>query len=1036
MKHLLRAVIGYLLLAAGTSGWAASGIVAPLVPLAAEGITIPSGAQIRLYSAPMSSGAVFHDSQQTYILSSGDPEMQKAVITDSAGNAMTYTDSEVLGGSSWRGGVIYNGQLQVVSDNNPNAPYGGLFAVDKDGTFQQWPLDYNHAGSNAILSGVKSSLFLPAPLPESLILPEGWSSRVLRTNYSLGAINSLFFDTNGDLYVFNSSPNRRSLARIDQDGLWRRVVESEVLEGTNYRAGAVHGDGFVVAVDYAPDTTGNGLKGIYLLNGDGTYSQWTLEREHAGISDLIPAPGGGYYFTDFENDNIWHITEPGQPETAVLEDPPVALLSLAVSDSGEICALNWIPGEWWSNGGVNAIYRIQGNTAVLAAQAPEGSRLRGIAAAKGGLFGDAFYVTDAVGGRVLRLESDNSLTPVISGLPDPSLIRFDPVTQSMVVSCDGQYLFWFGENLTPFSEPEAPPDSPEGLFFSDFEKDNIWFVPDWGSGEIAVIDSAVPAGLRTMAYNHLDNVIYALNKGGDWPFGGDDALYAISPGGTADQMLKGSFNAIAMSQGGIFGQALYVSQADSGKIMKVETDGALSDVITGLPTPSALSFDPVAGTLTVLCDGGRQIAWIGTDLMAPAAGDPGTVGNYFAPAEQPFVQIGTATIVGSQVELALPDSETAWYQVTSKKALSGDFDIITEIEMAPETLQSGQNRTALVCVKSDVAGQTSRQLAYAGIRQTTVGWDSTAGKYYACTDMKIGGAYGSYSSRQMTDNSVSGTFRIQRTGAVITTYYRIADQWVQLNPSGKGFDDRVRIVFEINTGGGATLPVAHGAVFRQILPNSVPEIGGTPATTVSEGAAYSFVPQVSDPDLDPLIFSITNKPSWAFFDPGTGALTGTPTRTDIGTTTGVIISVSDGKTTVVLPGFDLSVLGASGLFGRVLIDVAGHTDLPVKNGTASLVGTGLSVPLEPLGGFAFTGLGSGSYTVEIAVPGLKPVKRMVDVAVQQNLDLGSAKPTVGAYTQGDLDQAEQEARAICDLNGDGRSGLEEAILLLRTISGR
>jgi hypothetical protein len=62
-----------------------------------------------------------------------------------------------------------------------------------------------------------------------------------------------------------------------------------------------------------------------------------------------------------------------------------------------------------------------------------------------------------------------------------------------------------------------------------------------------------------------------------------------------------------------------------------------------------------------------------------------------------------------------------------------------------------------------------------------------------------------------------------------------------------------------------------------------------------------------DVDDDTLTFSITNKPSWATFTPATGMLTGTPASNNVGTTTGIVISVSDGTASVSLPAFNLTV---------------------------------------------------------------------------------------------------------------------------------
>ena len=87
-----------------------------------------------------------------------------------------------------------------------------------------------------------------------------------------------------------------------------------------------------------------------------------------------------------------------------------------------------------------------------------------------------------------------------------------------------------------------------------------------------------------------------------------------------------------------------------------------------------------------------------------------------------------------------------------------------------------------------------------------------------------------------------------------------------------------------------------------------PTISGTPATTVFQNDVYSFTPTAADADGDTLTFSIQNPPAWASFDEATGALAGTPNDADVGTTSGILISVNDGvNASVGLPAFDLTV---------------------------------------------------------------------------------------------------------------------------------
>ncbi|MEN9423646.1 MAG: hypothetical protein RL122_1029 [Pseudomonadota bacterium] len=90
--------------------------------------------------------------------------------------------------------------------------------------------------------------------------------------------------------------------------------------------------------------------------------------------------------------------------------------------------------------------------------------------------------------------------------------------------------------------------------------------------------------------------------------------------------------------------------------------------------------------------------------------------------------------------------------------------------------------------------------------------------------------------------------------------------------------------------------------------NLPPTLTGTPNTQVMVGSTYRFVPNASDPENDPLTFSVTNKPAWANFDTKTGELSGTPSAANVGTTANIVIQVSDGKQQVNLAAFSLQVL--------------------------------------------------------------------------------------------------------------------------------
>lgn len=89
--------------------------------------------------------------------------------------------------------------------------------------------------------------------------------------------------------------------------------------------------------------------------------------------------------------------------------------------------------------------------------------------------------------------------------------------------------------------------------------------------------------------------------------------------------------------------------------------------------------------------------------------------------------------------------------------------------------------------------------------------------------------------------------------------------------------------------------------------SSPPSITGQPNTSVIVNKTYSFQPQATDPDGDKLSFSIVNKPSWANLNTVTGLLSGTPDGNDIGTTSGIELSVTDGDFIDSLQPFSITV---------------------------------------------------------------------------------------------------------------------------------
>jgi hypothetical protein len=119
--------------------------------------------------------------------------------------------------------------------------------------------------------------------------------------------------------------------------------------------------------------------------------------------------------------------------------------------------------------------------------------------------------------------------------------------------------------------------------------------------------------------------------------------------------------------------------------------------------------------------------------------------------------------------------------------------------------------------------------------------------------------------------------------------------------------------------------------------NGPPLVSGSAIDTITAGSTFSFAPSASDPDGNPLTFTIVNQPPWAQFDGSTGRLLGTPGVGDVGTYRDITITVSDGTSQVSLQPFTVDVVGtATGAVtlnwmpptersdGSVLTDLAGY----------------------------------------------------------------------------------------------------------------
>jgi hypothetical protein len=177
--------------------------------------------------------------------------------------------------------------------------------------------------------------------------------------------------------------------------------------------------------------------------------------------------------------------------------------------------------------------------------------------------------------------------------------------------------------------------------------------------------------------------------------------------------------------------------------------------------------------------------------------------------------------------------------------------------------------------------------------------------------------------------------------------------------------------------------------------NGQPTIAGTPPTTAKVGVAYSFIPSAQDPNGDALTYAITSKPAWATFSAATGALTGTPAAADQGSFNNIVISVSDGKSTVSLASFNVLVsataLGSATLSWTPPTQNTDGTSLTNLSGYRIYYGTNAA----SLGSsIQVTNAGLTSYTVG----GLTPATYFFAVAAYTADGVEGAQSVVGSKT--------------------------------------
>ena len=181
------------------------------------------------------------------------------------------------------------------------------------------------------------------------------------------------------------------------------------------------------------------------------------------------------------------------------------------------------------------------------------------------------------------------------------------------------------------------------------------------------------------------------------------------------------------------------------------------------------------------------------------------------------------------------------------------------------------------------------------------------------TSVTVGTAY-SFQPTASDPDANPLTFSI--TNAPSWTTFSTTTGRLQGTPTASHVGTFSNVAIRVSDGQASTQLPAFSIVVNS-APNRPPLISGTPPTSVVPGTAYSFQPTASDPDGNPLTYSITNAPAWATFSTTTGRLQGTPSAANVGTYSNIVIRVSDGTASASLPAFTIAVVAVAGGSARL-----------------------------------------------------------------------------------------------------------------------
>jgi hypothetical protein len=195
---------------------------------------------------------------------------------------------------------------------------------------------------------------------------------------------------------------------------------------------------------------------------------------------------------------------------------------------------------------------------------------------------------------------------------------------------------------------------------------------------------------------------------------------------------------------------------------------------------------------------------------------------------------------------------------------------------------------------------------------------------------------------------------------------------------------------DTDTANSGNTAATTGAIVAPSSPSASITIEGIPSATATVGEQYSFQPKVISSGAG-ISFAASGLPAWLTFNTSTGAVAGTPSAGDQGTTGHIVITASTAGASATTTPFTISVQPA-----------ATSTTLSVKLSWAAPTENTDGTPVTELAGYhIYYGMNPAELTLWASVAGAGSTTYVVD-----DLPSGTYYFSVVAYNSAGVDSGQ------------------------------